>query len=270
MDLTDKRIVLTGAASGIGLALLERLAGLPVQLLATDMNGEALETACANVRRTSEVRRTSGNARIIPYTCDLSCAEAVDRLFEKAASVLGSIDVFIANAGFAYYEQVEAPDWIHLENIFRVNVFNSIYTLEKMQALYGDRSYKVVITASAMAHIAVPGYAIYSATKAALDRFADGYRWQMPDPSRLMLVYPIGTRTGFFRAAGQDVPIPWPTQTPQAVARAVLDGIRHDRSTVYPSGTFRLVLFLDRFLPMHWLVQKIEQGRMKKWLEKMK
>ena len=258
MDLTDKRIVLTGAASGIGLALLERLAALPVHLLAADVNAAALEAACS--------RLNAAPGRVGAFACDLSTQASVDRLFEHAMQSLGDIDVFIANAGFAYYEQVERPDWAHLESIFRVNVFNSLYSLEKMQALHGDRPYKMVITASAMAHIAVPGYAIYSATKAAVDRFADGYRWQMADPFRLMLVYPIGTRTGFFSAAGQGVPIPWPTQTPGAVAGAILEGIRRDRRTVYPSGVFRLVLFLDRFLPMHWLEQKIEQGRMQKWL----
>jgi short-subunit dehydrogenase len=267
MDLTNKTVVLTGAASGIGLALLDLLAGQPVQLLAVDINGEALKAACDHISRTLEGRGASLVAKITPYVCDLSVAGNVDGLFDAALKILGSLDVFIANAGFAYYEQIEQSDWAHIEKIYRVNVFSTIYAIEKMQALHGDQPYKVVVTASAMAHIAVPGYALYSSTKAALDRFADGYRWQMKDPNRLMLVYPIATRTQFFQAAGKGVPTPWPSQTPEEVARAILRGIQADKKSIYPSGIFRLTLFLKRFLPMHGLVQSMEQRRMEAWLK---
>lgn len=262
MNITDKRIVLTGAASGIGRALLELLAEYSAQVLAVDINAGALHATC------NEVLGTSRSATITPYICDLSSAENVDRLFEQALQTLGRIDLFIANAGFAYYEQVEQPDWEHIERIFRVNVFNTLYTIEKMQALYGDEPYKVVVTASAMALLAVPGYAIYSATKAALHRFTDAYRWQMKDSRKLMLVYPIATRTGFFKAAGESVPSAWPSQEPETVARAILRGIRRDRKSVSPSFLFSLVMFLDRFLPVHWLEQWIEQGRFDQWHSK--
>jgi short-subunit dehydrogenase len=260
MKLEHQRIVLTGAASGIGLALLKQLADRPGQILAVDVNASGLETACK--------RLEGGAAQIIPYACDLSTPENVDALFETALRTLGRIDLFFANAGFAYYEEIRQPDWAHIERIFRLNTFNTFYTIEKMQSLYGNTPYKVVVTASAMAFLAVPGYALYSATKAALHRFADAYRWQLADRRKLMLVYPIATRTGFFRAAGENVPAAWPSQTPEAVARAILRGVRFDRQTVSPSPLFSLFLLLDRFLPLHWLEQAIEQRRLRTWLKK--
>jgi short-subunit dehydrogenase len=258
MNINHKTIVLTGAASGIGKALLEMLAERSCCILAADRDAAGLEAACLRLKGKS--------AAITPFVSDLSSRESVDRLFEAAIRTLGKIDLFFANAGFAYYEQIEKPDWEHIEAIFRVNVFNSLYTIEKMQALYGMEPYKVVVTASAMAFIGVPGYALYSSSKAALDRFADSYRWQMKDARCLMLVYPIATRTGFFRAAGENVPSAWPSQAPEIVARAILRGIKHDRKRVSPSFLFSLVLFLDRFLPMHWLEQVIEQRRLSRWL----
>ncbi len=258
MELNDKTIILTGAASGIGQAVLTLLAEYPVRLLAVDSNANALKAACAPL--------AGQPARITPYDGDLSAPAAVDQLFADALAALGSIDLFIANAGFAYFEKIETPDWEHIEKIFCVNVFSALYAFEKMQALNAGREHKTVITASAMAHIGVPGYAIYSSTKAALDRFADAYRWQMNDPRELMLVYPIATRTAFFRAAGEGVPTPWPSQTAEAVARAIIRGIWHDATHVHPSLTFQLILLLKRFLPMHWLVQYLEQRRFLKWL----
>lgn len=259
MKIDQSHIVLTGAASGIGQALLTLLAGRPAQIIAADKNAEGVQAACAALAHPK--------ARIIPTACDLSTPAAVERLFEQALADLGSIDLFIANAGFAYYEEITQPDWAHIEQIYRVNAFAPLYILQKMQVLHGEQPYKVVITASAMAHIGVPGYALYSSTKAALDRFADAYRWQMRDPRQLMLAYPIATRTTFFHTAGgSQVPVPWPSQTPEAVARAILWGIEHDQMRVYPSRVFRAVLLITPvFPPLRWLVQRLEQRRFEKW-----
>ncbi len=260
MKLEGKNIILTGAASGIGLALLNLLAEYPLRVMAVDQNAAGLHAACAAL--------VGEPARITPYVCDLSTPGNVDALFEHALSTMGCVDIFIANAGFAYYEKIEAPDWAHIEKIFRVNVFSALYAFEKMQALNAGRPHKTIITASAMAHIGVPGYALYSATKAALDRFADAHRWQMDDPRALMLVYPIATRTAFFDAAGQGVPTPWPSQPAQTVARSIIRGIWRDATSVYPSLTFQIILLLKRILPMHWLVQSLEQRRFRQWLQK--
>jgi len=260
MKLDGKNIILTGAASGIGKAVLTMLASHPAKILAVDLNTEALNATCNEL---------AGKVAIItPYVCDLTAPENVDKLFSDALEKLGSIDIFIANAGFAYFEKIEYPDWSHIEKIFRINVFSALYAFEKMQTVNKGRENKTIITASAMAHIGVPGYAIYSGTKAALDRFADAHRWQMDDPRQLMLVYPIGTRTGFFQAAGDSVPIPWPNQTAEAVASAILRGIERDAQRVYPSLTFQLILLLKRFLPMHRLVQYLEQRRFSQWIKK--
>lgn len=259
MKLEGRNIILTGAASGIGLALLNLLAEYPLRVIAVDQNSVALHAACAAL--------VGEPARISAYVCDLSTPENVDALFEHALSTLGHIDLFIANAGFAYFEKIESPDWAHIEKIFRVNVFSSLYAFEKMQVLNAGRDHKTVITASAMAHIGVPGYALYSASKAALDRFADAYRWQMDDPRELMLVYPIATRTAFFEAAGRGVPTPWPSQPAETVARSIVRGIWRDATDVFPSLTFRIILLLKRILPVHALVQYLEQRRFRRWLK---
>ncbi len=259
MKLDGKHIVLTGAASGIGLALLNLLAEYPLRVIAVDKNAVALHAACAAL--------VGEPARITPHVSDLSTPDNVDALFEHALSTLGHIDLFIANAGFAYFEKIESPDWGHIEKIFGVNVFSSLYAFEKMQTLNAGREHKTVITASAMAHIGVPGYALYSATKAALDRFADAYRWQMDNPRELMLVYPIATRTAFFETAGRDVPTPWPSQPAETVARTVIRGIWRDATSVYPSLTFQIILLLKRILPLHTLAQYLEQRRFRAWLK---
>ena len=140
-----------------------------------------------------------------------------------------------------------------------------------MRALNANRPFKVVVTASAIGHLALPGYAMYAATKAALHRFAEAYRFELEDRSALTLVYPIGTRTNFFNTAGLDVPLSWPTQTPEVVARAVVKGVERDHASIFPSRLFRVFLFLERFLPFsRKILQNWEDRRFKQWLAAQK
>ena len=259
MKIDSKAIVLTGAASGIGRALLQILSGYSAQIIVADINRSALQATINTV--------PSQNAVIIPYVADLSQQKNVDALFDYAVEQVGGIDLFIANAGFAYYEKIKEPDWGHIARIYQLNVFSAIYATEKMQELNKGRPYKVVMTASSIGHLPLPGYAIYSGTKAALHRFAEAYRYELEDPTSLMLVYPIATRTNFFNTAGDEVPVMWPNQPAEVVARAIIKGIETDRISVYPSGLFRLFRVSERILPfLRNILQEWENRRFKTWL----
>jgi short-subunit dehydrogenase len=264
MQLENQRIVLTGAASGIGLALLERLAALPVQVVAVDLNAEGLDRALVGL---SECPAT-----LFRCACDLGNPEQVEAVFAFAQESMGGIDLFIANAGFPYYEKLVQADWGHIEKIFQVNVFSPIYAALKMQQLNAGRPYRVVVTASAMGLLGLPGYALYSSTKATLDRFAECYRYELEDPVALTLVYPIGTRTHFFQAAAaQAAPLTWPTQSVEQVANAILKGIEADRANIFPSRLFRVFMVLDRYLPfLRRIEQWIELKRFERWATRQK
>jgi NAD(P)-dependent dehydrogenase (short-subunit alcohol dehydrogenase family) len=90
-------------------------------------------------------------ADVVLFTYDLSQKNAIDKLFEQVLNLWGKIDVFVANAGFAYYEKLETANWQHIEKIYQVNTFAPIYSLLKMKELNKDKDFYVCITASAMA-----------------------------------------------------------------------------------------------------------------------
>ena len=112
----NKRIVLTGATSGIGLLLLEKLADQGAYIIAVGRNISALKET----------------SQITPFACDVSDPVNIDRLFNFALSKMGGIDIFFANAGFGYCEQLQSADWEHIDNIVRTNVYSPIYSLEKV------------------------------------------------------------------------------------------------------------------------------------------
>lgn len=252
MKLDHCRIVITGASSGIGLELLKQLQQYDVQILA----------AARNVSNIKGVEN-----KVVPFSCDVSKPENVDLLFEKALEVMGGVDLFIANAGFAYYEKLAEADWQHIERIFHTNVFSPFYSLEKLRLMNPNRNFKMVITASGMSKLSLPGYSLYSSTKSALDAFADAYRFELDAPHQLTLVYPIATATNFFEVAAADAPVPWPTQTAAHVAKTIIRGIEIDQPSIYPSGLFRLMMGLNRFLFFVFpLYQKMELKKLKKFL----
>lgn len=262
MDIHGKKIVLTGAASGIGAALLRQLATrYRAEIMAVDRDQAAQAAVNAAI--------THPTSNLHAYGCDVSDGANIDTLFDHALATMGRIDLFIANAGFAYYERLNTPDWARLEKLYAVNVLHPIYAAVKMRSISTLRDYKVVITASAMGKMGLPGYAAYGGTKAALDRFAEAYRLELEQNSTLMLVYPITTRTGFFKAAGEGTPQPWPSQSADEVAEAIIKGIESEAHSVFPSPTFRVTLMLDRFLPfiVRPVIQGLEMRRYRQWLK---
>jgi short-subunit dehydrogenase len=259
MNPEHKHIVITGAASGIGKALLIQLSAIPCTILAADLNADALKSA---------VDALSGSARVYTFVGDLSTQTEVERLFHEAAQQFGHIDVFIANAGFAYYEQFAHADWQHIERIFALNVFSPIYSAARLREHSAGRPYTLVIIASAMAYIAIPGYSLYAATKAALDRFAEAYRHDLPAHGQLMMVYPVATRTGFFAGAGRNVPVMPPSQPPEVVARAIIAGLRANKRKVFPSMTFRLLRLTGFTLHLTRMISHLVGGmQLRQWLK---
>lgn len=255
MQLDDKRIVLTGAASGIGHALLTRLTAYHSQIIAVDINAISTDSL------------SGGDGRVYPYKCDLSVQAENDDLFDYALETMGGIDLFIANAGFAHFGQAESLNWEQMSRIFQVNVFSPLHSISRMARINTDMPYTVVLVASAMSKLGLPGYAHYSGTKAALDRFAEAYRFEMPSNGHLMVVYPIATRTEFFKSSSASIPIPFPSQTAEYVAGRIINGIKHDKQSVSPSSGFNIFWLLARNFPF---IGRLYQRYTAKQLKKSK
>jgi len=251
MDFTNKRVLLTGGSSGIGKAMIDELHGFNTSIVVGDLNPEAIQ------------HHTNTTAMY----CDVSKQKDIDTLFNKAITIMGGVDLCIANAGFAYYEKIESVDYQHIQKIVAVNYIAPIYCLEKMMEINKGKKFSVAFTASAMAKLPLPGYALYSATKAALDGFAHSFNFEKDSSVHLLIVYPIATETKFFATAGNNIPVPFPTQTPEKVAKEVIKGLQKEKRYVFPSKLFRGMMVVNRFLPfVLYGYAKVEHYKLKKWL----
>lgn len=212
MDIRSKKIILTGASSGIGRALLEEL---------IEFENVKIVAVARNISNIPAIRDT-----VYPFSSDVSTKEGVDNVFSYAQNIYGDTDIFIANAGVAYLEKLQTPDWEHINHIFSLNVFSPIYSLERL--ISENNSPKTFISIiSGVALVSLPGYTLYCSTKAALHHFSETFRYEQNSQLRIMSVYPVATRTDFFDKAAKkaNAPLPFPQQSVKTVSRKIVQGI---------------------------------------------
>ena len=256
--ITGKRIVLTGASSGIGYEVLKLLARGPGnRILAVARHVDNLEGFAPNV---------------FPFSCDVSSAEGVERIFKKAEELFGKIDIFYANAGFPYYESFDYTDWERVEKMFATNTFSPIYTYARYVKHLDGRDGILAITVSAIGQMAMPGYAIYSASKFGLQGFQQAIRLEKPKNLQITCLYPVATDTNFFKVANPvSFEKPFPVQKPTVVAKKMVEGIEQRKPFVSPCFLFDLSKTLMTVLPpirsVYWEMETAKLRRFKKKLK---
>jgi short-subunit dehydrogenase len=234
--LNNKRIILTGATRGIGLETLKLLVQGDNKILAVGRRIERLEGF--------------DKSKVIAMKCDVSSPESVDAIIKEADSKLGGIDIFYCNAGFSYYEEFSYADWAHIGKMFDTNVLSVMYSYQKYYQYLNGKEGHFAITLSAIGKMAMPGYAVYSASKFALQGFQEAVRLEKQKNITLTCLYPVATNTEFFKEnADPKYKKPFPMQQPQVVAKAMVKGLLKKKKYVYPCKMFLVSQFLIKFFP---------------------
>ncbi len=151
-DLSLKHILITGAGSGIGLAL------------ATHFKKVGCIVSAVDLKVSDELLALSVNC----FSVDVSDPDSLLLAFENAESKHGKLDGLINNAGIAIPEgPIEDADLALLSKTLDVNV-KGVYLGIKYAAKYLNEGGSIVNTASLAAHLTLPEYSIYSMSKAAV------------------------------------------------------------------------------------------------------
>ena len=178
-----KKIFLTGASSGIGLAIAEAL---------TAEGHEVWGTA----RKIDRVPKLPGLHRV---ALDLADHNSLGEIFRTALREAGQFDVVINNAGSGYFGTADGLPREELHRFFRVLVLGQIelihWALESMREGEGG----MIINVSSLAsRLPVPFMAAYNAAKAALAVYTMSLQLELPnDKIRLVDLQPADIKTGF-------------------------------------------------------------------------
>src|SRR5262249_15776778 len=120
MDFRDKVVVITGASSGIGLALAQKLAHAGAALAMAARDPKALSEAAAGCR--------SLGAKVLEVPTDVAIAEQCRRLLDRTVAELGGVDILINNAGISTGARFdETTDLDLFERVMQVNYLGAVY-----------------------------------------------------------------------------------------------------------------------------------------------
>ncbi len=251
MDLRDKVIVITGAASGIGAACASRFAKEgPRLVVCADLD----EAGAGSVAQ--EINDAVGRVIAASAVCDVSHEGSVQRLIDDVIRSSGAIDVFFANAGVSFPSDPLTDDerW---DRAWRVNAMTHVWAARHLLPTWLERGEGYfVVTASMAGILSAQGQAAYAVTKHAAVGFAEWmaitYRNQ---GVRVSCVCPGGVNTpmltGFFadggpegaRATGGDL------LEPARVADIVTAGIQRESTLILTHPEMQV--FMERKVTDH-------------------
>ena len=163
MDLKDKTVVITGAASGIGAATARRMGALGARIAASDINKGRLEKVVA------EITNSGGTA--LAQQVDVTQPDQVDALFDRAVKTYGSVDIVVSNAGIGGKHQLKTaehthPDW---HSVIAVNQTGVFYTMQAALRQMMKQGHGSIVNVASLAGLKPSGYNLsYSASKFAV------------------------------------------------------------------------------------------------------
>ena len=179
--LTGKRAVVTGGASGIGMATARRLAAEGVQVIVFDKNRQALDSMLD-----TETEIVDG------VHVDVSDPEEVASAYEQVDTRIGGIDILIANAGISYrtpFLEITPAQW---NRVLATNLGGIFYTAQQAarRMMQNPAGGVILMTASTNGISGHPYYADYNASKAGVILLARTMALELAPKVRVNAVCP--------------------------------------------------------------------------------
>jgi short-subunit dehydrogenase len=259
--LAGRVAVITGASSGIGLAVAQRLAREGVAVVLGARRADRLDAAVA------AIQAEGGRAEAVAM--DVVRESDVVQLVARAQEEYGRLDIMICNAGFGYYGTLEETPPEIMRRMIDVNFMGTFYGARAALPVFRKQGHgHLLFVSSIVGKRGIPFMGGYSATKAAQDGLAESLRSEFAGTDiHVSVVFPISTTTEFHEAMerdyGHQVSRLGPKQTVDDVATAIVRCLHRPRAEVFPHAKSRALAVLTVLAPgfADGLVQKYGRRR---------
>jgi 3-oxoacyl-[acyl-carrier protein] reductase len=162
LQLTQKRVLVTGSTGGIGAGIARRFAGEGASVIINGRRAEQAESVAQAIR--------DAGGRAITATGDLTADGDVNRIVQTAIDELGGIDILVNNAAGGNHENdltMPPADWLAA---YDVNVLSMVRLIQRLLPAMQTQGWGRIINISSAAGMQPsPGMGAYSATKAAIN-----------------------------------------------------------------------------------------------------
>ena len=253
-----RRVLITGASSGIGAATARAAAAAGYRLALLARRRSTLEELVASLppvaaQAGAEARSTSPGHLVL--SADVSDESALAPALDRVAEAFGGLDLVVNNAGVGYRARVEEFDAAQARRVLDTNIIGPLLVARGTLPLLRRGSDPVLVNVSSvLGRRGVPGQAVYGASKAALSSISEALRleWASEDIAVCNLE-PALTATGFFEAQANPAGLPHPdfaaSDSADAVARVILDLDARPRPETSLRKKWRLLAALGLFAP---------------------
>jgi short-subunit dehydrogenase len=259
---SDRRVLITGASSGIGLALARELARQGARLLLVARRQELLQSHVGELTALG-----APSVRVLPG--DITDSALSEQAIQFAQTHWQGLDLLIHSAGVSAHGPFDSSDEATLRRIMDVNFFAAVnLTRIALPLLRVGMDPQVVLIGSVLGHSGVPYNNEYVASKFALRGWSQSLRAEIQSQGiGVLLVSPGTTDTSFFdHLLVRQLVMPWGKRqgiSAATVARQTVHAIRHHRREIFPNWRGRLLVWMTRCCPglVAWKMGRYEEKR---------
>ncbi|WP_181780399.1 SDR family NAD(P)-dependent oxidoreductase [Pseudonocardia pini] len=159
--MTAQRVLVTGGASGMGAGAVQGFVAAGAHVVSCDITEDG-----GSAIATEATAQGPGEAHFVP--CDVADAASVTAAFDRAAELLGGLDVLVHAAGIAPGSAAAEIDPEQWDRIFAVNARGTMLTNQAAHRLFAGAGGRIINFASGAGAHGYPGKAHYAATKGAV------------------------------------------------------------------------------------------------------
>ena len=249
--MKGKVIIVTGASSGIGLALTEQLA----------KEGACIIMAARNYEKLKEIAddfSSKYECNLLPVKTDVSIEDDCKNLIDKTIEKYGKIDVLINNAGLSMRALFKDVDLKVIRQLMDVNFYGTVYcTKFALPYLVNTKGSIVGVTSIAGFH-GLPGRTGYSASKFAMHGFLETIRIEnLKNGLHVMIAAPSFTASNVRKSAltadgtpqGDTPRDENKMMSAEEVAKAIIKGIKKRKRNIILSWQGMLTVLMQRITP---------------------
>lgn len=245
MDLSNKKILLTGATGGIGAELAHQLTNKGAVLALTGRNIDKLNTVVDTLKAKQQ--------HTVAIQADLNTAGAIEQLVTNTKAQLSGLDIVICNAGVLDFTELDHQSEAAIDAIIQTNV-TALIKLSRtaLKQFKSQQQGHFVFIGSVLGSIGFPHLATYSASKFAVRGFSQALRRELVDTNiGVTYIAPRGIKTAMtdgktremFEAGGNTL------DTPEKVASRIVKGLEQEKQEVFIGQPESMFAWLNGVMP---------------------